>query len=461
MSDQFNDFDQILRDRLRDHSTTPPSSVWDNIQTERSFGHVVANRISSGWRIIGTFLLLALAGGASAYLLQNDEAEKVNLVPRETFTQLKSTTPQITPQTNGIALDQVFLSNEPGVKSVVKDEQISDQPAIEQPLVPGPELYASMEYGTFGKPQLDDHRLATLVDEMDGWATASPSSIVRFYKVDALELKAMSGNRLVKSPLIPEDQFEYVIESTPKRGFRERSSIHFYIGPQFINKILTAEYNMETSFLERRLETEHTRLAYTAGINLQYELKNNKFFETGIQFTEIYEEVRIDGDKRFSNQYDFIEVPLLIGYQDRESKWGWSIKGGLGLQVYNNYSGYQLRNVEDRISIPSATENDNSNLYRISGSNYVNTVVNNKHTLSDKQDRNEVYDLSSNENPYRAFGIVNVHLAAGVTYFHSINTSFSITPYYRQSINSLTKREANFNERITYMGVLFGTRVNF
>jgi hypothetical protein len=203
-------------------------------------------------------------------------------------------------------------------------------------------------------------------------------------------------------------------------------------------------------------------LAYTAGINLQYELKNNKFFETGVQFTEIYEEVRIDGDKRFSNQYDFIEVPLLIGYQDRESKWGWSVKGGLGLQVYNSYKGYQLKNVEDRISSAKPANDDVYNgEYRISGSTYVNTVVKNNHTLSDKQDRNEVYDLSSSENPYREFGVVNLHLAAGVTYFHSINTSFSITPYYRQSINSLTKEEANFKERITYMGVLFGTRVNF
>ena len=261
--------------------------------------------------------------------------------------------------------------------------------------------------------------------------------------------------------MVPEEQFEYVIEATPKKGFRERSTIHFYFGPQFINKMLTPEYNMTTSFLERRLETENTRLAYTAGINLQYELKNNKFFETGIQFTEIYEEVRIDGDKRFSNQYDFLEVPLLLGYQDRESRWGWSIKGGLGLQVYNSYKGYQLKNVEDRITTNPVVEQDNSAQYRISGSNYVNSIVKNQHTLSDKQDRDEVYDLSSSENPYREFGIVNLHLAAGVTYFHSINTSFSITPYYRQSINSITKESANFNERITYMGVLFGTRVSF
>ena len=88
-------------------------------------------------------------------------------------------------------------------------------------------------------------------------------------------------------------------------------------------------------------------------------------------------------------------------------------------------------------------------------------IVQNEHTLSDKQDRNEVYDLSSDENPYKTSGVINVHMAAGVTYYHSIKTSFSATPYYRQSVNSLTKESANFNERISYMGILFGTKVNF
>jgi hypothetical protein len=467
MSDQFNEFDQILRDRLRDHTTTPPASVWDNIQSERSFGHVVANKISSSWRIIGTFLLLTLAGGTSAYLLQNEHPDQHTL----NSNQLNSTPVDQDPilQENSLTYERVFQTevetpSTPKVKaSSTKDahqQNLNEPESFE--LYADPDLFASSFYGAFGKPQISDPHLSALIDEMDGWGTAKPSSIVRFYQMNKLDQKALDGNRLVKSPLVPEEQFDYVIESTQKKGFRERSTLHFYIGPQFIQKILTPEYNMSTSFLERRQETENTRLAYTAGINLQYELKNNKFFETGVQFTEIYEEVRIDGDKRFSNQYDFIEVPLLIGYQDRESKWGWSVKGGLGLQVYNSYKGYQLKNVEDRISSAKPANDDVYNgEYRISGSTYVNTVVKNNHTLSDKQDRNEVYDLSSSENPYREFGVVNLHLAAGVTYFHSINTSFSITPYYRQSINSLTKEEANFKERITYMGVLFGTRVNF
>ena len=64
MSDQINEFDQLFRDRLADQTATPPTAVWENIKSTRSYGHVVANRISSNWKIFGTLLMLLLAGGS-------------------------------------------------------------------------------------------------------------------------------------------------------------------------------------------------------------------------------------------------------------------------------------------------------------------------------------------------------------------------------------------------------------
>lgn len=475
MSDQFNEFDQIFRDRLRDQTASPPDSVWSNIQAERSFGHIVANKISSSWRIIGTILLLTMAGGSSFLLLKTDKQnhQQADQISSEiTIGQADQTIESIPenqilnqPVANNKASQPHFpiitlISN--NSKAQTKNIEQSHQGPAEKLFVE-PDLFASNSYGAFGKPEIEDPHLAALIDEMDGWGTAKPSSVVKYYKLEQLEKKNIDGNRLVKAPLNTFKDYDYVIEANPKKGFRERSTLNFYFGPQFIHKNLTPEYNMTTSFLEKRMETEHTRLAYTAGVNLQYELKKHKFFESGIQFTQIYEEVRIDGDKRFTNQYDFVEVPLLIGYRDRESKWGWSVKGGLGVQVFNSYEGYILKKVEDRIGSAAVqtSGSENNSQYRISGKSYVNTVVKNDHKLSEKQDRNEVYDLSSSENPYRSSGVVNLHLAAGVTYYHSITTSFSVTPYYRQNINSLSKTSANFKERITFMGVLFGTRMNF
>jgi len=68
MSNEINDFDQVFRDRLSGHTVTPPTAVWDNIQLKRTFGHVLANRISNNWRILGTLLMLLLVGGSSLVL---------------------------------------------------------------------------------------------------------------------------------------------------------------------------------------------------------------------------------------------------------------------------------------------------------------------------------------------------------------------------------------------------------
>ena len=75
--------------------------------------------------------------------------------------------------------------------------------------------------------------------------------------------------------------------------------------------------------------------------------------------------------------------------------------------------------------------------------------------LSDNNLENE------EENPFKANGVVNIHLAAGVTYFFTERTSFLVTPSFRRSINSITKEEARFTEKLQYMGISFGTSVKF
>ena len=73
MSEQIYEFDQILRDRLSDQTATPSPVVWENIQSSRSFGHVVANKISTNWGMFGTLLMLLFAGGSAIYLFGEEE----------------------------------------------------------------------------------------------------------------------------------------------------------------------------------------------------------------------------------------------------------------------------------------------------------------------------------------------------------------------------------------------------
>jgi len=249
--------------------------------------------------------------------------------------------------------------------------------------------------------------------------------------------------------------YEYVMPRVERKSFMERTSLVLSFMPHTIHKSRRAEYNLSSSFLRDRAKAEETRLAYTVGALLQYELKGHKFFETGLNYTQIYEEMSFEGKKRFSNQYNFVEVPLLFGFQNRNSKWGWHVKGGLGVQVYNTYQGYTLK----RVDVFGGEEPEP--LYRANGQTIRNFIAND-HRLTNNQAKNEVVSLENDaEHPYRTSGVVNVHLATGVTYYHSIKTSFLITPTYKRSVNSITKESALFSEKINYMGVSFGARVKF
>jgi hypothetical protein len=459
MSDQINEFDQVFKDRLSEQAVTPPPAVWENIQATRSFGHVVANRISTNWRIFGTLLMLLLAGGSSIILFGEEESS-------ETYTDYTIHTfyqdgTQYAVSTNTYEATNEFKEENThlvsptntyyqGLSQVVTKKEDENTNHI-----PDFELLASIESAGFVRPQLSNERLSAYIENLDGWESARPKSFVRYYNMDPIQANFVHKDALIQNPQRSIIDYEYVLPHVERKSFKERSTILLSFTPQSIRKIMRAEYNLSSSFLEQRAKTEQTRLAYTFGAQLHYELKNHKFLETGLNYTQIYEEMSYNGEKRFSNQYNFLEVPFLIGYEDRNSKWGWEVKAGLGIQIHNGYKGYILKRIDEF----GATDADIQ--FRMS-KDAVRNIIENNHILHNNQARHEVLNLENKEeNPYKTAGVINMHIASGITYYHSIKTTFVLTPYYRRSINSITKQEARFTEQISYMGVSFGARVKF
>ncbi len=459
MSDQINEFDHIFSDRLADQTATPPPAVWENIKSTRTFGHVVANRISTNWRVFGTLLMLLFAGGSSVILLGEEDSKTSNQVAstivdsneKEVFVENKVK--------RVIDIQSVSLKNGLRAKETKEFGARNDQeaPIIKPQAYPSWDLIASLQQAAFVRPVLEDARLSAYIESLEGWESAKPKSFVRFYQMDPIEMKPIDKRKINPKPESIEIDYDYVMPQVERKTFAERSSILLYFTPQSIRKIMKAEYNLSSSYLEERQKTEKTRLAYSFGAMLHYELKNNKFIETGIQFTQIYEEMSYEGEKRFSNQYDFIEIPILLGYGERNAKWGWEIKGGFGLQVFNNYKGYILKSLDEFGKTDNPTPQ-----FRVKKSDAVRNIIANNHRLSKTQARHEVLNLENkDENPFKTCGVLNLHLAAGLTYYHSIKTTFVITPRYQRSINSITTKDAMFRENINYMGISFGTRINF
>lgn len=462
MSEQINEFDQIIRDRLGEQTATPPPAVWENIQSSRSFGHVVANRISNNWGMFGTLLMLLLAGGSAVYLFGEEEINpgisqantlelfenwNANTVvhPVESLQQFES---YQDPQHDGIMQSSEFISPFTAESTEEIEKKDLELPAVD--------LLASVTPVAFARPQVQNPRISAFLENLDGWEDAKPKSFVRYYHMNELGSKGVHKNKLEPNPIDVEmEDYDYVLPKVERKTFKERTSILISLTPQIVTKLMRAEYNLSSSYLELRDKTERTRFAYTFGALMHYELKNHKFIETGVNFSQIYEEMHYEGERRFSNQYNFLEVPILFGYGDRTAKWGWEFKAGLGLQVYNTYEGYILKRIDEF----GAEEVENQPLYRVGPSSTIKALTS-THSLSDNQARHEVVDLEE-ENPFKTTGIVNLHFAAGLVYYHSINTSFVITPSYRRSLNSITKTEALFTEKIQFMGISFGARLKF
>ncbi len=463
MSDQFDTYDEVFRSKLSDHAVSPPDIVWENIQAKRSFGHIVANKISVNWRIFGTMLLLLLGSGTGSILIGSDEASSLFDVKKD-YEQSAQIQDQI--ENNQHVQPAQNLDADQTIQTEVKPDNVEESfnPASDNTNhLPDLELIASVEQAGFTRPYLKDNLLLnTLIQEQDGWESAKPLTFSRYFEMKALEPADLKfENQLQERTLSGlELEYDYVKDGIKKKRFKDRASLLLSFTPQSITKRMIAEYNLSSSYLRHRSSSEQTRLAYTLEANLHYEMNNHKFIESGLNFTQIYEEMHFSGDKVFSNQYNFLEIPFLIGYEDRNAKWGFQVKGGFGLQILNTYDGYIYKIYNNNFE-PAPTTNNGAQ-YRMRTGDAVKNVISSNHSLSHNQDPNEVLDLSQDDqNPFKSSGVVNLHMAAGLTYYHSIKTSFVISPYYRRSVNSITKESALFSERITYMGISVGTMVKF
>jgi hypothetical protein len=457
MSDQIEDFDRVFREKLGGQTATPPESVWENIQEKRTYGHVVTNRVMNYWKTFGTMMLILFGGSLG---LSSDSGQQVTLK----VDSRKDTNGMIVHSEQKPAFAKEVLVKNESSNAIKQYKSTNSKNKLPDRAFPSADLLASVHEAGFSKPNLvTDKRLNTYIKQLDGWESAKPSSFVRYdqmelankraFLLDSSRAKAIRSERIV---------YDYAIELYKRRPFKDRAYWNFAFTPQSIQKVMTPKFNLSTDYLEDRAKAENTRLAYTFTAGLHYELKNHKFFETGINLTQIYEEMSFEGEKRFSNQYDFVEIPFLLGYKDRNAKWGWHIKGGFGIQVFNNYKGYILKKVADPNEAVSPSQTPANPQFRRKNTSAVTTILTNNHSLSENQDRRGVYDLSNEaENPYRTTGIVNLHLAAGITYHHSIKTSFLLTPHYSRSINTITKSDALFNERINAVGISLGTLVRF
>lgn len=461
MSEDWNEIDQVFQDSLGGYEVQPPESVWENIQAERTFGHIVTNRISNNWNIFGTLLFLLLIGGSAAISFGieehiEEEAYITFDAPTIQETSFRADVPEIQSKEEVVSKHTISKLSTLRNDVTTTEEEVR---LLEENEMPDVDLIASIHAAGFSRPKVADKRLSAYIETLNGWESASPKGYTRYTSMEVLKKSPVHKKALNAKPVQATVDYDYVREAIRSKPFKERLSLLVSFTPQSIHKSMVANYNLSSDYIKERHKREKTRLAYSFNASLQYEFSNHKFIETGVMFTQIYEELHIEGEKRFSNQYDFFEIPVLFGFEQRNAKWGWHVKGGIGVQIRNTYKGYIL-NPEEDIREPNTQRP--SPQFRLKNTDALRNIITNNHRLAPTQDRDEVLDLSNEEeNPYKSSGVFNIHMATGLTYYHSIRTNFLITPYYRRSVNSISKEGARFREHISYTGISLGARFKF
>lgn len=387
------------------YEVKPPEEVWQNINKQRSFGHVTTNRIMQGF-FMG---LLAVLLGFGAYFSYSGNTPEGKYQPL---------------LRNGIEKSALEYDKNEEVlfltTSFADDNQIEPQEAIAEKTgekLPSQDLTASLNAMMLNlDPDLfADKSLQRLLNTVEDISLVKPFELVRYEHLNKI-------NRKDSNPFDFRDQQtlrDNYWTQFPLYEKKNQFSLLLTFSPEFINKNFHLKNFLPAGYIDQRRNFIRSRRAFTFSGRADYYFGKHAFLEFGLDWTKISETSEINGSVLTSN-FSFFSVPVLFGHEYRFNRIAWELKAGLGYQFYNSYNG------------------------KIIGADGIRII-----------DFNEPAD-----NPYRNSGVFNLHVASGISYLYSENIRFILEPYYKRSINSVTERKSPFTEKIEYMGIAVGAKMD-
>ena len=120
------------------------------------------------------------------------------------------------------------------------------------------------------------------------------------------------------------------------------------------------------------------------------------------------------------NTYSYFEIPLIIGYEFKKSKFTFTPKVGLITGIFINSRGKTISLI----------------------------------------DRESIVDISKNDLPFIKANFTLL-LGMGVNYQMNNNMSLLAEPFYRTNLNSILSENHYISQRFNNIGIRFGVRYRF
>jgi Outer membrane protein beta-barrel domain len=448
--------DKFFRDRLLNAEVPPPHEVWNNVEKQlhnRRRRRVLLLFFALGLGLSGTI------GYFNNWLGTSKPAEHVNAV--------------------------LPVASVPTTIQPVSTEQSATYPVAEIPAASGnaSTQKSGAEIPQLRNPQLpkltmvqhpsnhhvtDKGQLAIISNILSAETTATadvvpPSGVVVDEKpVDAANFARPENFETIAErpmPMLPiKEQALATVYATGKHK-KQKDRYHFdhkntfwmvdlYTGFNVLDKQLSVTDPKQTSYMNKRNETERYDWAFSGGVQATVLLHQHFRISTGLhydQITEVFEFTdpnavdyivternnpdtigKITGTRYIKsfNRFGMLEVPLMVGYEWRKARWGFNINAGASANLLFGYDGRMMADAGRNVMQFSTIE------------------------------------AVSTPSPFNAKTGFSLMSNAQVFYHIRPQWRIFVAPYVRQQLQSITTTEHQIQQRYTIGGLQVGmTRI--
>jgi hypothetical protein len=373
----MENFDNNIRTRLNEHGSQLPDAMFERVMGARK-----KKRRAAFWWYIGP--ALGLVGGLVWYGLSSSTASAENLTTTTTH-QNSTSEATIKPIVNAMTTnDRVGEGRESVVKAMKRENEFLGKPQqTSQKQVKYSHFKTSSSVNNLAFEQyittenstktIENNASDREISYIDVVADISPQiskteNIAAATNIQPLLLQKLQFER--KFPkLSPE-----VVCPTFRKKAQKHWLVEAYGGYGLLQQNQKAKAAESNDFLKLRNATEGKPSSVSAGTHVGLRLGNGIVLKTGFEFQQansifevkiadyelitrdpvtgaIVSSVKGERYKKTFNRSQFVQVPLLLGYERGNRNWRIGITGGITMNIFTYYKGDMLSPLNAKVPI--------------------------------------------------------------------------------------------------------------
>jgi hypothetical protein len=399
ISEQGNWMDKLFHKKLSGFELPPEDHIWEGIVKKLDESQRRPGLFGNWWTVLLSLILLLMVTGASAYVIyrkinekKNDKNQNKDLPyhfqnqnEEETAYIETNSTRTILTTPHHQTLNQIIKKKESGSKKI-------STITINRKEIPETNSVNKNSFQTTGQLIIQEH-------------TTNPSSQFQ-QEIKANDLIVSTDLDFIADLKSENNEFSYlpIKHSLINKNdhylnpifidgcnvYKNNKSHFFldvYYAPEIANRSLTTKDPALQAYVQERENTEKPILSYSAGVRASFVLGNGLSLRTGLSYsknserfdyiketqkitkeikdqngnvirTEITELVIMD---KIYNQYKFLDIPILIGYEKDLKDFVLSLNGGIGFNISSTQSGIIYKDIKNPKTFYNLDTNGDNN----------------------------------------------------------------------------------------------------